>query len=198
LQTGRHSPGIVKLPTFPCFFAAMLSRFRYPCHVRKTKSMTTIYIIVVPIKCNAIHAKINMHYQKHYATTILINISVASNVFTDRIFSLAIPWQPSNSLTFPEKRSPSLSGHSVRTQNSFTFSDDDQVENTQMCIDNTSSHRLATTLAIAARTITRMTGRQQQTDAAICQYTLLHRKTLLVIPTRNANHVTLEVHKSQN
>jgi len=76
-----------------------------------------------------------------------------------------------------------------------TFLDDDQVENTQICVNDAATHGLASTFAIAPRTIAGMASRQQQADAASCQHSLLHWKPLLVIATRDTHHIALANHK---
>jgi len=58
-------------------------------------------------------------------------------------------------------------------------------------VDDTPTDRLAFALSGSARTIAGMALGEEKTHAAIGDHALLHRKSLLVIPTGDAKHVAL-------
>jgi hypothetical protein len=74
---------------------------------------------------------------------------------------------------------------------SLTFLYNDQVENTEISVHNASTNRLALPLSSSPWPVTGMPLTQQQAHSAMGQNTLLHGKTLLVIPTADPDHITL-------
>lgn len=78
-----------------------------------------------------------------------------------------------------------------------TFLDNDQVQNTEIGINNATTDRLALALASPAGTVAGVTLAKQQAHTTIGQYTLLHGKTLLVVASADAHHISLEKRKLQ-
>lgn len=73
-----------------------------------------------------------------------------------------------------------------------TFLDNDQVQDTEIGIDDAPADGLALALASPAGTVAGVALAEQQAHAAVGQDTLLHGKTLLVVASADANHITLE------
>lgn len=77
-------------------------------------------------------------------------------------------------------------------QKHITFLDNDQVQNTEIGINDAPADRFALALASPAGTVAGVPLAEQQAHAAVGQYTLLHGKTLLVVASADAHHITLE------
>jgi len=87
-----------------------------------------------------------------------------------------------------------LTGHRLvrKTGNLIlTLLDNDEVENAEVAVDHAAAHRFATTLSRATGPVAWMSETQQQTNAAVCQNTLHHRKALLVVASRNTHDIAL-------
>jgi len=96
---------------------------------------------------------------------------------------------------------PDLSG-SLRTETtrdggisqawdfSLSFLDDDEVENGEIGINDTTSDASSVTLSGAARAVARMLGPEQKTNATVGQHTLHHGETLLVISAADSEDVS--------
>uniref|UniRef100_A0A674MZB6 Uncharacterized protein n=1 Tax=Takifugu rubripes TaxID=31033 RepID=A0A674MZB6_TAKRU len=76
-----------------------------------------------------------------------------------------------------------------------TFLDNDQVQNTEIGINDAAADRLALALASPAGTVAGVSLAKQQTHATVGQHTLLHGKTLLVVASADAHHVSLDKRK---
>lgn len=76
-----------------------------------------------------------------------------------------------------------------------TFLDNDQVQNTEIGINDAAADRLALALASPAGTVAGVSLAKQQAHATVGQHTLLHGKTLLVVASADAHHVSLEKRK---
>lgn len=76
-----------------------------------------------------------------------------------------------------------------------TFLDNDQVQNTEIGIDDAAADRLALALASPAGTVAGVSLAKQQAHATVGQHTLLHGETLLVVASADAHHVSLEKRK---
>lgn len=72
-----------------------------------------------------------------------------------------------------------------------TFLDNDQVQNTEIGINDAAADRLALALASPAGTVAGVSLAKQQAHATVGQHTLLHGKTLLVVASADAHHVSL-------
>lgn len=81
------------------------------------------------------------------------------------------------------------------SQKDITFLDNDQVQNTEIGIDDAPTDRFALALASPAGTVAGVTLAEQQAHATVGQDTLLHGKTLLVVASADANHITLKERK---
>lgn len=81
------------------------------------------------------------------------------------------------------------------SQKDITFLDNDQVQNTKIGIDDAPTDRFALALASPAGTVAGVPLAKQQAHTTVGQYTLLHGKTLLVVASADANHITLEKRK---
>lgn len=77
----------------------------------------------------------------------------------------------------------------------FTFLDNDQVENTEVGVNNAAADRLALALASPARTVAGVAFAEQQAHTAVSQNTLFHGEALLVIASADAHHITLRTEK---
>lgn len=73
-----------------------------------------------------------------------------------------------------------------------TFLDDDQVENTQVGVNDATADRLALALASSTGTVAGVALAEQQAHTAVGEHTLLHGEALLVISPADAHHITLE------
>ena len=69
--------------------------------------------------------------------------------------------------------------------------DDDAVQGLNIGADNAATHRLPAALTLTAGAVASVAGGKQQTHTVGQQHTLLHRETLLVVATADAEHVTL-------
>lgn len=72
-----------------------------------------------------------------------------------------------------------------------TLPDDDQVEDTEIGINNAAANGFAFALPSAAWPVARVTLAEEQTHTAISQNTLLHGEALLIVSSADAHHVAL-------
>lgn len=72
-----------------------------------------------------------------------------------------------------------------------TLLDNNAVQGLNIGADNAAAHRLPAALTVAARAVARVTGAQKQAHTVGQENTLLHRETLLVVTTADAENVTL-------
>lgn len=77
-------------------------------------------------------------------------------------------------------------------QKGITFLDNDQVQNTEIGINDAPTDRFALALASPAGTVAGVPLAEQQAHATVGQHTLLHGKALLVVAPADAHHITLE------
>lgn len=68
----------------------------------------------------------------------------------------------------------------------------DQVQDTQVCINDAAADRLALSLAGSPGAVAGMALAEQQADTAVSQDTLLHGEALLVIATTYPDNITLK------
>lgn len=73
-----------------------------------------------------------------------------------------------------------------------TFLDNDQVQDTEVAVDDAPAHRFALALAGPAGAVAGVALAEQQAHAAVGQDALLHGKALLVVAPADAHHVALE------
>lgn len=72
-----------------------------------------------------------------------------------------------------------------------TFLDDDQVENAEVGVNNATTDRFAFALTSPAGTVAGVTLAKKQTHTAVSENALLHGKSLLVVTSADAHHITL-------
>lgn len=71
----------------------------------------------------------------------------------------------------------------------------DQVQDTQVCINDAAADRLAFSLAGSPGAVAGMALAEQQADTAVSQDTLLHGEALLVVATAYPDNITLQKQK---
>lgn len=76
-----------------------------------------------------------------------------------------------------------------------TFLDNDEAEDAEVTVHDTASYRLSAPFSVPPHAETGVTFGQQQFDTSICQHTLLHGESLLVVAARDAHNVALRATK---
>lgn len=82
----------------------------------------------------------------------------------------------------------STSACSIQT---LTFFHDDQVQNTQVGINNATTNRFAFPLSSSSGSIAGVALAEQKADTSMCQDTLLHGEALFVIATADPDNIAL-------
>lgn len=74
-----------------------------------------------------------------------------------------------------------------------TLLDNGKGNDGQVLVDDTASDGLSLSLTVSSWSVTRVAGRQQQSNSGWVQHTLLHWETLLVVTTSDLEDVALEL-----